>query len=262
MPIDSHCHLNYPGLVEDEAGVLARARAAGVRGLLNVATRPAEWPAVVGAADRHADVWATVGVHPHEANAHADLAVDDLVEAARHPRVVAIGETGLDYHDDRSDRAAQRQLFRRHLMAAQELGLPVVVHSRDAEEDTVRLLAEAAARGPLAFVMHCFTGSPWLAHQALALGGYISFSGILTFRSAGALREVAAGLPADRLLVETDAPFLAPVPLRGRTCEPAFVVHTLQALAQLKGEELAELDRVTMANTCRLFRLAEAECAS
>lgn len=254
MLIDSHCHLNYPGLVEDEAGVLERARAAGVTAMISISTREAEWAAVIAGAERHPDVFATVGIHPHEADLHPGTDTARLVAATQHARVVGIGETGLDFYYDKSDREQQKASFRTHLEAARETGLPVVVHSREAEEDTIRLLEEALGKGGFPFLIHCFTGTQWLADQALALGGYISISGIVTFRNARALQEVAAGLPSDRLLVETDAPFLAPVPLRGRTCEPAMVRHTAAFLAGLRGENSPDLAEATARNTRALFK--------
>lgn len=254
MLIDSHCHLNYPGLVEDEPGVLARAREAGVAGFVNISTRRNEWEAVIGAADRHADVWASVGIHPHEADAHTDVGTAALVEAAGHPRVVGIGETGLDYYYDKSERLQQRAGFRVHCAAARDTGLPLIVHSRDAEADTIAILEEELGEGSFPILFHCFTGSAWLAERALALGAVISLSGIVTFRNARDLQEVAKMIPGDRLLVETDAPFLAPVPVRGRTCEPAHVAHTARFLADLRGEELSEFAARTAENTRNLFR--------
>lgn len=251
--IDSHCHLNYPGLVEDEAGVLDRARARGVSGFLNISTRQSEWPNVVAAAERHEDVWAAVGVHPHEADAHPDLGTGTLVEAAAHPKVVAIGECGLDYHYDKSDRGAQRDRFRAHIAAARDTGLPLVIHTRDAEEDTAAILRE---EGGVGGVLHCFTGTRWLAEQGLELGYYVSLSGIVTFKNAKDLQEVARIVPDDRLLVETDAPFLAPVPNRGKTCEPAFVADTAAFLADLRGVAPEVLAGQTTANFHRLFNKA------
>lgn len=253
MLIDTHCHLNYPGLVEDQAEVLARARAAGVGLMISISTRRSEWDAVIAGAHAHPDVVATVGIHPHEADQHADAGTAELVRAARDPRVVGIGESGLDYYYDRSDRAQQQRLFRAHVAAARETGLPLVVHSRDAEADTIRILEEEQGRGTFPFLIHCFTGTQWLADQALALGGYVSLSGIVTFRNAAELRAVAMTIPDDRLLVETDAPFLAPVPVRGRTCEPAHVVHTAAFLAQLRGVSAAALAATTTANARALF---------
>jgi TatD DNase family protein len=256
--IDSHCHLNYPGLVDDEGGVLDRARARGVRGFLNISTRQSEWAQVVGATERHADVWAAVGVHPHEADAHPDLGAGTLTEAASHSKVIAIGECGLDYHYDKSDRAAQRERFAAHIAAAREAGLPLVIHTRDAEQDTAEMLASAAAQGGVTGVLHCFTGSAWLAHAGLDHGFYVSLSGIVTFKNARELQEVAKTIPADRLLVETDAPFLAPVPNRGKICEPAFVADTAAFLAELRGELPDELAARTTANFFRLFPRAAA----
>lgn len=251
--IDSHCHLNYPGLVEDEAGVLARARARGVRGFLNISTRRSEWRDVVAAAERHRDVWAAIGIHPHEADAHPDLGTDAIVEAVAHPKVVAIGECGLDYHYDKSDRGVQRDRFRAHMAAARESGLPLVIHTRDAEEDTAAILGE---EGRVTGVLHCFTGTRWLAERGLELGYYVSLSGIVTFKNAKDLQEVARIVPDDRLLVETDAPFLAPVPNRGKTCEPAFVADTAAFLADLRGIAPEVLAEQTTANFFRLFNKA------
>ena len=256
--IDSHCHLNYPGLVEDETAALDRARERGVAGFLNISTRQSEWEQVVAAAERHPDVWASIGVHPHEADAHADLGAQALVGAASHPRVIAIGECGLDYHYDKSDRAAQRDRFRAHIEASRKCGLPLVIHTRDAEEDTVEILRDAVEDGPLAAVLHCFTGSAWLAERGLELGLYVSLSGIVTFKNAKDLQEVAKIIPDDRLLVETDAPFLAPVPNRGKTCEPAFVADTARFVAELRNQDMEELARQTSANFFRLFSKARA----
>jgi TatD DNase family protein len=251
--IDSHCHLNYPGLVEDERGVLDRARARGVSGFLNISTRRSEWRDVVAATGRHPDVWAAIGVHPHEADAHPDLGTDAIVKAAAHPKVVAIGKCGLDYHYDKSDRDAQRDRFRAHFAAARESDLPLVIHTRDAEEDTAAILREQAG---VSGVLHCFTGTRWLAEQGLELGYHVSLSGIVTFKNARELQEVARIVPDDRLLVETDAPFLAPVPNRGKTCEPAFVADTAAFLADLRGVAPEALAEQTTANFYRLFNKA------
>jgi TatD DNase family protein len=253
MLADSHCHLNYPGLVEKQGAVIDRARASGVTAMLNISTRVADWDEVVGLAEREADIWASVGIHPHEADGHADVGTARLVKAAAHPRVVGIGETGLDYHYDRSDRARQRDSFRAHIAAARETGLPLIIHSRDAEQDTADILAEEQARGPFTGVVHCFTGSQELADKALELGLYISLSGIVTFNSAKSLQATAAALPEDRLLVETDAPFLAPVPHRGQVCQPAFVADTALFLAKLRGEEAETFKERTARNFHRLF---------
>jgi TatD DNase family protein len=253
MLIDSHCHLNYPGLVEDEAGVLARAAEAGLAAMISISTREREWEDVIRGAERHAQVFATVGIHPHEADEHPDIDTARLVEAARHPRVVGIGETGLDYYYDKSDRARQRRSFQSHIAASRETGLPLIVHTRDAEDDTIAMLTEEVGKGAFPMVIHCFTGSQRLADACLALGAYVSLSGIVTFKNAKALQETARTIPADRLLVETDSPFLSPVPVRGRVCEPAYVVHTARFLADLRGETLEALSETTHINTLRLF---------
>lgn len=262
MLIDSHCHLNYPGLVEDEAGVLARARAAGVGAMISIATRESEWDAVIGGAERHRDVFATVGIHPHEADLHPDIDTARLVTVAAHPRVVGIGETGLDYYYDKSDRERQRRSFGAHIAASRETGLPLIVHTRDAEDDTLQILADEMGKGAFPMVIHCFTGSRRLAEACLEMGAYISLSGIVTFKNARDLQETARTIPEDRLLVETDSPFLAPVPVRGRTCEPAFVAHTARFLAELRGVETSELARTSADNTLRLFGKMAAACAS
>lgn len=256
--IDSHCHLNYAGLAERQDEVLANARANGVTGFLNISTRQAEWGDVLGAAERNPDVWATVGVHPHEADAHPDLGAAALVEAASHPRVIAIGECGLDYFYDNSEREAQKDRFEAHIDAARQSGLPLVVHTRDAEEDTAGILARAVREGGVTGVLHCFTGTADLARKALDLGFYISLSGIVTFKNAKELQETASWLPSDRMLVETDSPFLAPVPHRGQTCEPAFVADTARFVAELRNEPPEALAETTTANFFRLFSRASA----
>lgn len=253
MFTDSHCHLNYKGLVEDAGGVLARARASGVTQMLNISTRASEWDAVIGAAEREPGVWATVGIHPHEADDHPDLDADRLIDATRHPRVVGIGETGLDYYYDHSDRDRQRESFRAHIAAARETGLPLVVHTREAEEDTAMILREEMGKGTFTGVIHCFTASDAFAGVALELGLYISLSGIVTFKNATALQATARCIPAERLLIETDSPFLAPVPHRGKTCEPAFVTDTARFLAALRGMTVEELATLTSANFNALF---------
>ncbi|ODU19822.1 MAG: LuxR family transcriptional regulator [Sphingomonas sp. SCN 67-18] len=258
MFIDSHCHLNYKGLIEDQPAVMARARAAGVSTMLNISTRESEWDAVIATAERSADVWATVGIHPHEADAHPDVDTARLVAKAAHPRVVGIGESGLDYYYDHSDRARQQTSFRAHIAAARETGLPIIVHTRDAEADTAAILAEEMGKGAYSGVIHCFTASGDFADKALELGLFISISGIVTFKNARDLQQTAARLPADRLLIETDSPFLAPVPNRGKTCEPAFVVDTARFLAELRGERLEVLAERTSQNFRTLFSKAVA----
>lgn len=253
MLADSHCHLNYKGLVEEQMAVLARARARGVTAMLNIATRESEWDAVLATAEREPDVWATVGIHPHEADAHPDVDTAKLVARARHPRVVGIGESGLDYHYDHSDRKRQQASFRAHIGAARAAAVPLIVHTRDAEEDTLTILAEEMSRGAFTGVIHCFTGTSRFADAALDLGFFISISGIVTFKNARDLQDIAARIPSERLLIETDAPFLAPVPHRGRTGEPAFVADTAAFLAQLRDEEVVEFQRYTAGNFHRLF---------
>ena len=254
--VDSHCHLNYAGLADRLEEVVAAARARGVQGFLNISTRQKEWGEVVGAAERFPDVWASIGVHPHEADSHPDLGAVALVEAAAHPRVIAIGECGLDYYYDKSDRGAQRERFGAHIEAARQTGLPLVVHTRDAEGDTAEILSREVGKGGVGGVLHCFTGSAALARTALDLGFYISISGIVTFKNARDLQDVAKTIPQDRLLVETDSPFLAPVPHRGQTCEPAFVADTAAFLSDLRDEPLDELAAATTANFFRLFNKA------
>lgn len=258
MFVDSHCHLNYEGLAEDQAGVLARARAAGVEAMLNIATRASEWDAVLAVAEREPDVFASVGVHPHDADTHPDVETETLVARAVHPKVIGIGETGLDFYYDRSDRDRQRASFRAHIAAARESGLPVIVHSREAEADTAAILAEEMGKGRFSGIIHCFTASQAFAEAALDLGLYISLSGIVTFRNARALQETARTIPLDRLLIETDSPFLAPVPHRGRKCEPAFVADTARFLAGLRGESVETLAAATAANFRALFAKAAA----
>ena len=258
MLIDSHCHLNYKGLVEDQSAVLARARESGVTGFLNISTRRSEWDAIVATAEREPDVWATVGINPHEADAHIDLGAQALLDATTHPRVIGIGETGLDYFYDHSDREVQRKLFRMHIGVARKTGLPLIIHTRDAEDDTASILAEEMEQGAFPALIHCFTASREFARTVLGLGLTISLSGIVTFKSARELQEIAGELPADRMLVETDAPFLAPVPHRGRTCEPAFVADTLRHVASLRGQEPEALAAATSANFLKLFAKAVA----
>ena len=256
MLVDSHCHLNYKGLVEQQDAVLDRARAAGVTTMLNISTRESEWAAVVATAERAADVWATVGIHPHEADTHAAVDTARLVAAAAHPRVIGIGETGLDYHYDKSDREQQRTSFRSHIAAARETGLPLIVHTRDAEADAADILDEEMGRGAYTGVIHCFTASADFAVKAMDLGLYISISGIVTFKNARDLQATVRTLPADRLLVETDSPFLAPVPNRGKTCEPAFVGDTARFVATLRGVAIEELAETTSRNFFDLFTKA------
>lgn len=256
MLIDSHCHLNYAGLIEQQGAVIGRARAAGVTGMLNISTRASEWDAVIATAVTHPDVWASIGIHPHEADTHAAVDTASLAAAAAHPRVIAIGETGLDYYYDKSDRERQRTSFRSHIVAARETGLPIIVHTRDAEDDTLAIMGDEMGKGVYSGVIHCFTASQDFAERALALGLYISLSGIVTFKNARDLQATAMTIPSDRLLVETDSPFLAPVPNRGKTCEPAFVSDTAAFVANLRGVTVAVIAEQTTANFFRLFAKA------
>ena len=256
MFVDSHCHLNYKGLVEEQTAVLDRARAAGVSKMLNISTRASEWDEVIAVATREPDVWASVGIHPHEADIHPDVETQTLVERTRHPRVVGIGESGLDFYYDRSDRDRQRASFRSHIAAARETGLPIIVHTRDAEDDTAEILAEELGKGAYTGVIHCFTGTADFACKAIDMGFYISISGIVTFKNARDLAAVAKDIPEERLLIETDSPFLAPVPHRGRPCEPAFVADTARFLADLRGEPVEKLAAYTAANFDALFTKA------
>ena len=258
MLIDSHCHLEYEGLVEEQGAVLDRGRAAGIGGFLNISTKQSEWDQVVGTAAREADVWASVGIHPHNADAHADLARDTLLEATRHEKVIGIGETGLDYYYDKSDRDTQQRLFRMHIDVSRETGLPVIIHTRDAEADTLTILQDETERGEFSALIHCFTASAQFGRDVLDLGLSISISGIVTFNSAKDLQEVAKTIPADRLLVETDSPFLAPVPHRGKSCEPAYVSDTAKFLAELRGKSAEKLATETTDNFFKLFKKAAA----
>ncbi|MBL8700196.1 MAG: TatD family hydrolase [Alphaproteobacteria bacterium] len=256
--VDSHCHLDY--LARDGgdlAGVLARARGAGVGTMLTIGTKLREFDIVRAIAEANSDVVCSVGIHPHEAGSEA-TDVAQLVALAAHPKVVGIGETGLDYFYDKSPRQQQQQSFRTHLAAARATGLPVIVHTRDADDDTAAMLSEAAGQGPLTGVLHCFTSSLRLARHALDLGFYISISGIVTFKNAEDLRATVRQVPLDRLLVETDAPYLAPVPVRGKSCEPAFVVHTAARVAEIKGVSPPALAEATTANFFTLFARARA----
>jgi TatD DNase family protein len=253
MFIDSHCHLNYKGLIEEQDAVIARARAAGVSAMLNISTRESEWDAIIATAGKGADIWASIGIHPHEADAHPDVDTAKLVAKAAHPKVVAIGETGLDYYYDHSDRDRQKASFRAHIVASRETGLPLIVHTRDAEEDTATILRDELAKGAYPGVIHCFTASQSFADQALEMGLYISISGIVTFKNAKDLQATALTIPADRLLIETDSPFLAPVPHRGKPCEPAFVADTARFLAALRGVDVKTLADETARNFKTLF---------
>jgi TatD DNase family protein len=254
MLIDSHCHLDFPELASERDAVLARASAAGVGLMVTISTRVRRFDELRAIVDAHDKVFCSVGTHPHHAVEEPDVTADQLVALARHPKVVAIGEAGLDYHYDNSPRDLQKQGFRTHIAAVRTTGLPLVIHARDADQDLARILEEETASGAFPFVLHCFTGGPELARRGLALGGYVSFSGVLTFKNSRALRDIAQHVPLDRLLVETDAPYLAPEPLRGRTNEPANVVHTAARLAAVREMSVDEMVQATTENFFRLFK--------
>jgi TatD DNase family protein len=257
MLVDSHCHLDYAPMADDLSGTLARARGVGVGTFLTIGTKIRDFPRVRAIAEANPDVFCSVGIHPHEAqNEAADTA--KLVELAAHPKVVGIGETGLDYYYDKSPRDQQKSNFRRHMQAAIEANLPLIVHTRDADDDMAEMLKEGCGEGALRGVLHCFTSSRQLAEKALELGFYISISGIVTFKNAEDLRQTVRGVPLDRLLVETDSPFLAPIPVRGKPCEPAFVAYTAAKVAELKSVDKDALARATTENFFRLFDRAKA----
>ena len=253
MLIDSHCHLDFEDLAKDLDGVLVRAAEAGVAGMVTISTHVEKFSTYAALAERYENVWCSVGTHPHHADQELHIQAEDLVRLSAHPRCVAIGEAGLDYFYDNAPREAQATGLRRHIEAARITGLPLVIHSRSADDDMAAILEEEAAKGTFPFVLHCFTAGLPLARTALALGGYISFSGIITFRNAEEIREVAAFVPADRYLVETDAPYLAPIPHRGATNEPSFVRHTAEKLAEVRGISLEQLGAETTTNFARLF---------
>jgi len=257
MLIDSHCHLDFPELAGDEAGVLARARTAGVAGMLTIGTRLDQFERVRAIAERHDNVWCSVGVHPHEAKEEVQRTPDRLIEATQHPKVVGIGETGLDFYYEHSPRDEQVESFRAHIAASRQTGLPLIVHTRDADRETIDVLEGEAAKGAFPGLIHCFSSGAEVARHALALGFYISISGIVTFKAAESLRDIVRNIPLDRLLVETDSPYLAPVPKRGKTNEPAYVAHTAAKVAELKGIGIAELEAATTSNFFRLFAKAE-----
>lgn len=253
MLIDSHCHLDFEALANDIDGVLARAEAAGVTGMVTISTHVEKFSTYAAIAERYANVWCSVGTHPHHADQELHIQVDELVRLSAHPRCVAIGEAGLDYFYDNAPREAQATGLRRHIAASRITGLPLVIHSRQCDDDMAAILQEESAQGAFSFVLHCFTAGVGLARTALDLGGYISFSGIITFRNAEEIREVAKFVPADRYLVETDAPYLAPIPHRGQSNEPSFVRHTAEKLAEVRGISLEQLGAQTTANFARLF---------
>lgn len=256
MIVDSHCHLDFPDFAAELDAVVERARAAGVGRMVTIGTRIRRAGEVRAIAERFDDVFCSVGTHPHNAGEEADIALDELLAEADHPKVVAIGEAGLDYHYDLGPREAQRAGFLRHIEASRRTGLPLVIHAREADDDVAAILEDESGKGAFPFVLHCFTGGADLARRAVALGGYVSFSGILTYKSAAALREIATELPVERLLVETDAPYLAPGPWRGKRNEPSYVVETARILAETRGVMPDEIAARTTENFFRLFSRA------
>jgi len=253
MLVDSHCHLDFPDFAAELDAVVARAHAAGIGRMVTISTRVKKHAQVLAIAEKYPDVFCSVGTHPH--NAHEELDIDSktLIALAQHPKVVAIGEAGLDYHYDNSPREAQATSLRQHIVAARETGLPLVIHARDCDADMARILEDESGKGAFPAVLHCFTGGRDLAFKAIELGHYVSFTGILTFKNSQALRDIAAALPADRILVETDAPYLAPLPYRGKRNEPSYVVETAKMLAAARGVTADEIARQTTENFFRLF---------
>src|SRR5512147_295839 len=256
MLVDSHCHLDHPEFGGEVDAIVDKARRVGVSTMLTIGTRLASFPRVLAIAERHHDVFCTIGVHPHDADAEADVTVDRLLRLARHPKVVGIGECGLDFYYNRSPQSIQMAVLRTHVAAARASGLPLVVHTRDADDHMTSILEAEHQAGTLRGVLHCFSSGLALAQAAVRIGFCISFSGILTFKNSEQLRLIAAALPVESLLIETDAPYLAPVPMRGRRNEPSFVVHTLAALAGARGEDEGALAEATAANFFRLFSKA------
>ncbi len=254
MLVDSHCHLDFPDFAGELDAVLARAQAAGIGRIVTISTRVKRHAEVLAIAERFPEVYCSVGTHPHHAHEELDIGTDELIARTQHPKVVAIGEAGLDYHYDSSPREAQEQGFRRHIAAARATGLPLVIHSREADADMAQMLEDETGKGAFPAVLHCYTGGPDLAQRAIALGLFISFTGILTFKKSDELRAIAKSLPADRILVETDAPYLAPGPHRGKRNEPAYVVETAKVLAETRGVSPDEIARQTTENFFRLFR--------
>ncbi len=253
MLIDSHCHLDFPDFAAELDAVVTRARAAGIERMVTISTRVKRHDGVLAIAERFPDVFCSVGTHPHHAHEELDVTAADLVARSHTAKVVALGEAGLDYHYDNSPREAQERAFRTHITAARATGLPLVIHSREADDDTARILEAETGKGAFPAVLHCFTGGPDLARRAVALGHFISFTGILTFKNSDALRAIAAELPADRILVETDAPYLAPGKFRGKRNEPAYVVETAKVLAETRGVSFDEIAKQTTTNFFRLF---------
>jgi len=258
MLVDSHCHLDFPDFQEDFDGVLARAKDAGIGCLLTIGTKITQFDGVLAIAEAHEHIFCSVGIHPHSAGSEPEISAEHLVRmAGKSPKIVGLGECGLDFYYDHSPRDVQARVFRAHIAAAREAGLPVIIHTRDADGEMMRILREEQANGPFPGLIHCFSSGRELAETAVELGMYVSLSGILTFKRSEDLREIARDLPMDRLLVETDAPYLAPVPKRGKRNEPAFTAHTAACLAEVKGLDAAEIAERTTENFFRLFTKAK-----
>ncbi|MDG4908151.1 TatD family deoxyribonuclease [Mesorhizobium sp. M1A.F.Ca.IN.022.07.1.1] len=253
MLVDSHCHLDFPDFAEERAAIVARALAAGIGRMVTISTRVKRFQQLLQIAEAFREVYCSVGTHPHNAAEELDVTAEELVRLSDHPKVVAIGEAGLDYFYDRAPREAQAQGFRTHIAAARRTGLPLVIHSRDADGDMAAILEEETGKGAFPFILHCFSSGRRLAEVGVALGGYVSFSGILTFKNSTELRAIAADVPRERLLVETDAPYLAPIPHRGKRNEPAYVANTAKVLAETIGVSEAEIADITTENVFRLF---------
>jgi TatD DNase family protein len=253
MLVDSHCHLDFPDFAEERDAVVARAVAEGVGMMVTISTRVRRFESILAIAETYENVFCSVGTHPHNAGEEADVSTGELVDLSAHPKVVAIGEAGLDYFYDRSPRDVQADVFRRHIDAARRTGLPLVIHSRDADSDMDAILRDERGKGAFPFILHCFSSGAALAQAGVELGGYVSFSGILTFKKSEELRAIARMIPRDRLLVETDAPYLAPVPFRGKRNEPAYVAHTASVLAETLGMSADEVAALTTANFFRCF---------
>jgi TatD DNase family protein len=258
MVIDSHCHLDFPDFSDDLDGIVSRAAAAGVERMVTISTRVRRLPELLAIAERFDNVYCSVGTHPHHADEEDGIAPDELIELTSHPKVVALGEAGLDYFYDNGSPQAQARGFRAHIAAARATGLPLVIHTREADEDCGRILQEEMAKGSFRAVLHCYTGGRELAMKAITLGLSIGFTGILTFKKSDSLRALAAELPADRILVETDSPYLAPGKFRGKRNEPAYVVEVARVLAETRGVSLAEIARQTTDNFFRLFSKVKA----
>ena len=262
MLVDSHCHLDFPDFADELDEIVERARAVGIGRIVTICTRVRQFDRVLAVAERFDDVFCSVGTHPHNAGEEPDVTADELVELSAHPKVVAIGEAGLDYHYDHAPRDLQAQGLRRHIEAARRTGLPLVIHAREADDDMIAILREEHASGPFPAVLHCFSSGADLARTGVELGLYVSFSGILTFKTAQSLRDIAADVPADRMLVETDAPYLAPVPHRGKRNEPAYTAHTLVMLADVRGLTDEAARTQTSENFFRLFSKVPRELAA